>query len=100
MNEEQYRQIATQYINKWLSVNKVPAMLVQRWRNDPDLKIAVNVIHDVMHMPAAELQDIFKIEGGEDALEALKQQIPDITVDDLRFSIVTAVILGYWGAEA
>lgn len=100
LSKEQYNALATAQINDYLKINKVPAMLIKRWRSDPELELAVNLIHDIMHMDTVELSKIFTMEGGRNVVSELRNEFPDVTIEDVRFSLITAVILGYWRAEA
>lgn len=100
MDDSQYQALAIQQINDYLAINKMPSFLVKRWRNDAELQLAVNLIHDLFHMDRAELNKTFTMDGGRDVVSELRKEFPDISIDDVRYALITAVIMGYWRAEA
>lgn len=101
MNDKQYQQLAINYLQDALGLNPAFIMLVRRWREDKELQLMLSTIHDLLHADRAVIKDIIKVDGtGQEMFAELKKVVPDLTIDELRFAAITAVVLFYMRGEA
>lgn len=96
-NEAEYQAKAAELTLKYVKYNHDAPMLFRRWNTDEELRMVVNIIHDTLHEDA---ERAMKNPEYATMMNNLKKQIPGMTGDDLKFITITAVILGYMGAEA